>query len=208
MRENGRKVGGVVSSHMVHDFDPMYDGTPPWDIGRPQPAYEAVADAGKLRGVALDVGCGTGEHALMAAALGYEAVGVDASPKAIARAKQKASDRGLTVDFRVADALDLSSLGRTYDTVLDCGLFHVFDDEPRARYVRSLGAATNRGGTYFMLCFSDRVPPGFGPRRISQHEIRDAFRDGWNVVSIEAVILDVNFSPDGIEAWLAEIARA
>jgi cyclopropane fatty-acyl-phospholipid synthase-like methyltransferase len=192
---------------MVHDFDPMYDGTPPWDIGRPQPAYEAVADAGKLRGVVLDVGCGTGEHALMAAARGYEAVGVDASPKAIARANQKASDRGLTVDFRVADALDLSALGKTFDTVLDCGLFHVFDDEPRARYVRSLGAATNRGGTYFMLCFSDRVPPGFGPRRISQQEIRDAFSDGWNVVSIEAVTLDVNFSPDGIEAWLAQIVR-
>src|SRR5579864_2445032 len=193
---------------MVHDFDPMYDGTPPWDIGRPQPAYKAVADGGKLHGIVLDVGCGTGEHALMAAALGYEAVGVDASPKAIARAKQKASDRDLTVDFRVADALDLPALGKTYDTVLDSGLFHIFDDEPRARYVRSLAGTVNRGGTYFMLCFSDKVPPGFGPRRISQPEIRDAFRDGWNVLSIEAVILDVNFSPDGIEAWIAEIARA
>jgi cyclopropane fatty-acyl-phospholipid synthase-like methyltransferase len=192
---------------MVHDFDPMYDGTPPWDIGRPQPAYEAVADAGKLRGVVLDVGCGTGEHALMAAARGYEAVGVDASPKAITRAKQKASQRGLTVDFRVADALDLRALGAIYDTVLDCGLFHVFDDEQRARYVRSLAAVVNPGGTYFMLCFSDKVPPGFGPRRISQQEIRDAFADGWTPLSIEPTILAVNFTADGIQAWLAEIAR-
>jgi len=186
----------------------MYDGTPPWDIGRPQPAFEALADAGRLQGLVLDVGCGTGEHALMAAARGYQAVGVDASPKAIARAKQKASDRGLTADFRVADALELPGLRRTFDTVLDCGLFHVFDDEQRARYVRSLTAAVSRGGTYFMLCFSDKVPPGFGPRRISQEEIRDAFRNGWEVVSIEPVILAVNFTPDGIEAWLAEIARA
>jgi cyclopropane fatty-acyl-phospholipid synthase-like methyltransferase len=193
---------------MVHDFDPMYDGTPPWDIGHPQPAFEGVAGAGKLRGVVLDVGCGTGEHALMAAAHGFEAVGVDASPKAIARAKQKASERALAVDFRIADALDLRALGAMYDTVLDCGLFHVFDDEQRARYVQSLAAVVNPGGTYFMLCFSDKVPPGFGPRRISKREIRDAFADGWTLISIEPAILAVNFTPDGIQAWLAEIARA
>src|SRR5439155_18158463 len=142
----------------------------------------------------------------MAAARGCEAIGVDASPKAIARAKQKASDRGLTVDFRVGDALDLPALGRTFDTVLDCGLFHVFDDEPRARYVRSLAAAVNPGGAYFMLCFSDKVPPGFGPRRISQQEIRDSFAGEWIVKSIEPAVLEVNFTPDGISSWLAAIA--
>ena len=193
---------------MVHDFDPMYEGTRPWDIGRPQGAFQAVADAGKLRGLVLDVGCGTGEHALMAAARGLTAIGVDSAPRAIARAQQKAAERGLTVDFRVADALDLPALGHAFDTVLDCGLFHVFDDDERARYVRSLAGAIAPGGSYFMICFSDKAPGDFGPRRISQQEIRDAFRDGWRVVSIEAAVCEVNFTPDGISAWLAEIARA
>ena len=38
------------------DFDALYAGTPPWDIGRPQPAFLALAEAGQVRGRVLDVG--------------------------------------------------------------------------------------------------------------------------------------------------------
>ena len=76
------------------DFDAAYaSGTPPWDIGRPQPAFVRLADDGTLRGRVLDVGCGTGEHALMAATLGFEAVGVDSSPRAINRARCRSHRR-------------------------------------------------------------------------------------------------------------------
>jgi SAM-dependent methyltransferase len=67
-----------------NEFDAMYAGTPPWDIGRPQPAFLELAERGELRGRVLDVGCGTGEHALMAASFGLEATGIDTSPTAIA----------------------------------------------------------------------------------------------------------------------------
>ncbi len=53
------------------------------------------------------------------------------------------------------NAVDLESLGEQFDTVLDSGLFQVFDDDDRVRYVDSLRAATAR---YHMLCFSDRQP--------------------------------------------------
>jgi len=46
---------------------------PPWDIGRPQPAFAALARTGAFRGRILDVGCGTGEHAVLAAQLGLDA---------------------------------------------------------------------------------------------------------------------------------------
>ena len=56
--------------------DEMYSGRqPPWDIGRPQPAFLALADAGVIRGRVLDVGCGTGEHVLLCADRGLDAVG-------------------------------------------------------------------------------------------------------------------------------------
>ena len=93
------------------DFDAMYTGTPPWDIGRPQGSLRAVADAGGLTGRVLDAGCGTGEHALMAAALGLDATGIDGSPRAIDLARHKAAERGLAARFLLADALDLASLG-------------------------------------------------------------------------------------------------
>ena len=186
----------------------MYADTPPWDIGRPQPAFLRLAQSGELRGRVLDAGCGTGEHALMAAGLGLEATGVDAAPTAIGLAEKKAAERGLTARFVVWDALDLKGLGEQFDTVLDCGLFHVFDDEGRRRYVESLGHAVPAGGQVFILCFSDRQPGDWGPRRVREDELRDSFAKGWTVESIEPVVIDITISPEGAQAWLASIVRA
>ena len=188
-------------------FDEIYAGSPPWDIGRPQPAFQALADVGELRGRVLDVGCGTGEHALLAAGLGFDATGVDTAPTAISLAEGKARDRGLSARFLVHDALDLSSLGERFDTVLDSGLFHVFDDDDRLRYVDSLRAVTAPGGRYFLLCFSDQQPGEFGPRRVTEDEIRTSFGEGWRVDSIEASTMAVTFTPTGALAWLASITR-
>jgi cyclopropane fatty-acyl-phospholipid synthase-like methyltransferase len=188
-------------------FDPLYSDTPPWDIGRPQAVFLALATAGQLRGRVLDVGCGTGEHALMAAGLGLDATGIDGAPTAIAAAQRKARERGLLAEFLVWNALDLPSLGRQFDTVLDCGLFHVFDDRARPRFVESLRAAMPPGGTYHMLCFSEHQPGELGPRRLRQEEIRASFRDGWHVESIKAARLETRAQPDGALAWYAVIGR-
>jgi cyclopropane fatty-acyl-phospholipid synthase-like methyltransferase len=185
----------------------MYAGTPPWDIGRPQLAFLRLAETGALVNPVLDVGCGTGEHVLMASALGLEATGVDTSPTAITRAEGKASERGLTARFLVQDALELGSLGEQFGTVLDCGLFHVFSDEDRTRFAESLSVVMRAGARYHMLCFSDRQPGDWGPRRVSSTEIRDSFTSGWRVESIEPAIIEVTISADGAEAWLATIQR-
>src|SRR5664279_5627086 len=100
-------------------FDDSYQGTPPWDIGHPQPVFLALVRSGAVLGRVLDVGCGTGEHALMAAELGLDATGIDSSPRAIALAEQKAKGRGLAPRFLVADALEIGSRNEHYDTVLD-----------------------------------------------------------------------------------------
>jgi SAM-dependent methyltransferase len=190
-----------------HDFDASYEGTPPWDIDRPQPAFERLAASGALVGKVLDVGCGTGEHALLAASLGLEATGVDSAPRAIERARRKAEARRLAVRFVVWDALELPTLGEQFDTVLDCGLFHVFGDDDRSRFVESLSAAVAPGGRYYMLCFSDRQPGDWGPRRVTQVEIRAAFADGWDVDAIEPEVLDITIDANGALAWLAALMR-
>jgi len=196
-----------VAEQDAADFEASYAGTPPWDIGEPQPGFARLAADGRLHGRVLDAGCGTGEHALLAAQVGCEAFGVDFAPSAIRRAEAKARDRGLAATFVVGDALDLVSLGRAFDVVLDCGLFHVFDDADRARYVASLGDVIPPTGGYFMLCFSDDEPPGWGPRRITQAEIHDAFADGWRIASIEPTLLNVTIRPEPVRSWLAAIVR-
>ncbi len=185
-------------------------GSPPWDIGRPQPAVVSLARDGGFFGEVLDVGCGTGENALYLASRGFSVTGVDAAPTAIARARAKADHRQLAVRFEIADALDLRAVGRTFDSAVDCGLFHTFDDRARRLFERSLRAVLRPGAQYNLLCFSDQEPGDWGPRRVSQAEIRSTFAAGWRVNSIVAARfatidpVDGSWSP---RAWLASLTR-
>jgi cyclopropane fatty-acyl-phospholipid synthase-like methyltransferase len=199
MRESGER--------RPEDFAAMYTGTPPWDIGRPQPSFLKLAQAGQFHGRVLDVGCGTGEHVLMAARLGLDATGVDVAPVAIEKAQAKVRERGLSAQFVVWNVLQLSALSEQFDTVLDCGLFHVFDNNARAQFVDNLKAVTHPGSRYFMLCFSELQPGPAGPRRVTQAEIRDSFATGWRVDSIEPAIIDITIDPHGAHAWLSAITR-
>ena len=197
-------------SRPTAEWDSAYQGSPPpWDIGRPQAAFVRLAEAGLLSGRVLDAGCGTGEHVLLAAAHGADAMGVDVSALAIERARAKAGERDLPARFEVGDALHLERLGERFGTIIDSGLFHVFDDADRPRYVTSLRAALEPGGTYYMMCFSDRQPGDWGPRRVRQEEIRAAFADDWEIVSLTPDQFSIN--PIGgsttAEAWLAVIRR-
>jgi cyclopropane fatty-acyl-phospholipid synthase-like methyltransferase len=153
------------------------------------------------------VGCGTGEHALLAASLGLDAIGVDLAARAVDLARAKATERGLEPRFVVLDALDLPELDQQFDTVLDCGLFHVFSDEDRSRFVESLTAVVPTGGRYHMLCFSDRQPGDWGPRRITRDEILTAFAEGWTVDSIEPAVLEITLDPAGARAWQVGATR-
>lgn len=193
---------------LLEEFEAAYATTPPWDIGRPQPAFAALAAEGRLLGRVLDVGCGTGEHVLMAADAGLESTGIDIAPTAIRLAIVKAKERGIDARLLVGDACELESLGEEFDTVLDCGLFHVFEDADRARFVLSLATAVRPGGRYFLLCFSEDEPPGWGPRRVTRSEIRDAFSAGWKVEAIEPVGIHVTVRPEPARSWFASITRA
>jgi cyclopropane fatty-acyl-phospholipid synthase-like methyltransferase len=188
-------------------FDSAYQGTPPWDIGRPQKEFVELVRRREITGSVLDIGCGTGEHALFFAAEGHEAWGIDSAPHAIRKAQEKAKARGLPVHFLVMDALDLASLNRTFDTATDSGLFHTLSDEDRPVFVKSLASILSPGGTYFMLCFSDREPPGYGPRRIAEREIRESFSDGWSIKYIRPAAFESRTRAEGPRAWLSSIAK-
>lgn len=195
----------------THPWDESYgtQAPPPWDIGRPQPAFVRLAGAGLLSGRVLDAGCGTGENALMVAAHGGDVTGVDVSARAIEKARAKAAERGSSVRFEVADALGPGALGTSFDTVIDSGLFHTFGDEDRTRYVSSLAAALTAGGMLYLMCFSDRQPGDWGPRRVRQDELRSAFADGWTVDSITASEFEINpgLGTPTVQAWLAIVRR-
>ncbi len=188
-------------------FNSIYEGIPPWDIGRPQKEIIRLAHAGEISGRVLDAGCGTGENALYLAGLGFEVWGIDAAPLAIKKAKEKASERGITVNFLVSDALKFQSLRTNFDTVIDCGLFHVLSDEERPIFAASLSSALFPGGKYFMLCFSEHEPGSLGPRRVTQAEIQATFNKCWKINYIREAEFESTFGAKGVKAWLSSITR-
>lgn len=193
-------------------FENFYTGKAPWDIGKPQGTYVALGD--RITGPVLDAGCGTGENALYVASLGRRVTGIDFLQEPIRRAQIKAVERGLSVDFLVKDALTLGDWDKRFASVIDCGLFHVFSDDHRRRYVQGLARVVEPGGRVFLMCFSDQEPGTEGPRRVSKQELYDAFADEWDVESIEpcrfevnSEFTDVKFSEGGPKAWRAIIRR-
>jgi cyclopropane fatty-acyl-phospholipid synthase-like methyltransferase len=138
------------------DFETAYAGQAPWDIGRPQKAFLDVAD--RIAGSLLDAGCGTGDDALYFAGRGCRVTGIDFLDEPIQRARRKAGERGLPATFLVKDALMLKDWSERFDAVIDSGLFHVFGDQDRRRYVEGLATVLKPGGRLFLLCFSDEEP--------------------------------------------------
>jgi cyclopropane fatty-acyl-phospholipid synthase-like methyltransferase len=112
------------------------------------------------------------------------------------------------------DALTLVDFDRRFDSVIDSGLFHVFSDEDRVRYVAGLAHVIRPGGRLFLLCFSDEEPGTEGPRRVSRGEIRGSFSDGWEVEEIRATRIEVRpdlegftFSEGGPKGWFSVVRR-
>lgn len=202
----------------VSRFDTAYEThTAPWVIGEPQPAVVALERSGVLRSPILDIGCGLGEHSILLTRLGYQVLGIDFAPHAVAQARANAAARGVDAHFEVGDAFDLD--GETpYATILDSALFHIFDDADRARYVASLQRGTRPGGYLHVLALSD-AGRGFGPQ-VSEQEIRSAFTEGWLLESLETttyrgVVGEAHAEPLGLPAgtvvdepaWLARVRR-
>lgn len=186
-------------------WDQAYAGQPRWDIGRPQPAFARLIACGAVRGRVVDVGCGTGEHVLACAAAGLDATGLDIAEAPLAVARGKAAERGLPARFLRHDVRRLPDLGETFDTVLDCGLFHIFIGADRDAYTAAVTTATTRGSRLFLLSFLSQ--PGSPGQQITAGTVGEAFADGWRTGPIEPATLDSRTDPDGIPALLACLTR-
>jgi SAM-dependent methyltransferase len=190
-------------------WEEAYKTTPPWDIGRPQPAFVELVRIGELKkSTTLDVGCGTGENALFLAENGFSTAAVDLSTRAIDAARAKASQRKLKVDFRVANALSLDFDSSSFANVIDSGLFHTFNDNERIAFAREIARVLATSGGYYMLCFSDKEPTNWGgPRRVTIEEIEAAFSPLFNINYIKDSYFATRFHNNGGRAYLTSSTK-
>ncbi len=192
-------------------FAKIYEGNPPWDIGKPQPPFVAAAD--QVTGPVLDAGCGTGNTALFFAALGHQVTGIDFVEEAIRRARAKAAERRLTAEFLVKDAMTLGKWDRRFASVIDSGLFHVYSGDDQRCYVQGLAHVTQPGGRLFLFTFTEEAPEG----GVSRQQLYEIFAGGWDVESVELALGEVNpaflaeypdaFPEGGPKGWFAIIRR-
>lgn len=205
-----------MSDNTMERWDAAYaddDDPPPWVIQEPQPEVVSLFGRQLIIGRVLDAGCGTGEHSLLAKENGLSVTGIDISPKAVAAARRKAAERSLDVEFIVASVLEpLPFEEGAFDTVLDSGVFHSFVGAEQSAYVDNLTRVTRHGGRLHLICFSEHQPGEgeWGPRRITQAEIRTAFAGGWTVEEIQPAIYRINKFHDTthVKAWRALLRRA
>jgi len=193
-------------------WDEVYKGTPPWDIGHPQPAFQALIQSGEIKpGRALDIGCGRGENAIMLAMSGCDVTGIDLAKDAISDAKAKAIERHVKVNFTVGNVLQMDQFFTEgeFDIVIDSGLFHVMTDEERPVFARQMHRVLKNGGKYFMLCFSDKETGEYElPRRVSKAEIESTFSPLFNIIYIKDVAFDSLLSPSSRKAYLLSATRS
>lgn len=192
-------------------FSKIYEGNPPWDIGKPQPPFVTIAD--QVISPVLDAGCGTGNTALFYAALGHQVTGIDFVEEAIRRARAKAAERGLTADFLVKDAMTLGEWDQRFASVIDSGLFHIYEGDERRCYVQGLAHVVQPGGRLFLFTFTEDAPEG----GVSRQQLYEVFADGWDIESVELVLGEVSpaftaefpdaFPEGGPKGWFGIIRR-
>lgn len=182
-------------------FDLVYRETPPWDIGAAQPAVTALLDEYPAAGPVLDVGCGSGDHAVAMARRGLQVLGIDIVETAIEQARAKAEalppDVARLLEFRVADALRPTLLQREFGAVVDSGFYHLFEQDERERLADELAATVVPGGRYYLLAFATEFDIPNTPRKVSEDELRARFtaERGWHILTVRPAQFESRIAP-------------
>ncbi len=137
------------------------------------------------RGRVLDLGTGPATQAIAMAKAGYEVVGTDIAPSAIAKARHAAEREKVRADFRVDNILESKLPAGFVDAIVDRGMFHTLAPESRSQYVDAVRRILRPRGFLFLKAFSDKEPRQGGPYHFSPAELRRPFRESFDVLSIE-----------------------
>ncbi|MDH5375073.1 MAG: class I SAM-dependent methyltransferase [Candidatus Bathyarchaeota archaeon] len=191
-------------------WESVYKHSPPWDIGAPQPEIVKLVKSNEIKvGRVLDIGCGVGDNSIFLAKRGFSVTCLDIAQLAIEKGKRKAKEQKIKVNFLVGNALKLDEYFKkaSFDIVIDSGLFHTLDDDERSLYAKQIKRVLVRGGSIFMLCFSDKEPGSEGPRRISRKEIEETLAGIFVINYIRDTFFASKRHKEGAKAYMVSMTK-
>jgi SAM-dependent methyltransferase len=160
---------------------------------RPQPVVIEAERAGRFHGAVVDVGCGLGENAIYLVSQGHQVTGIDAAPAAIEQATQLAGERGVDLEFAVADATSLAGFEGRFDSVLDGACYHCLDEDARHAYAAALHRATRPDGLLTLFCFPAASTGLAATMGISEENLRTTWgKAGWDITDLRPAHYHVN----------------
>jgi 2-polyprenyl-3-methyl-5-hydroxy-6-metoxy-1,4-benzoquinol methylase len=108
----------------------------------------------------LDIGCGTGRHSIELTKRGYTVTAIDLSESQLARARKKASEQDLLIDFRKQDARDLP-FNKEFDlAIMLCeGAFPLMEtDEMNYQILQNASKSLKTGGKLIFTTLNGLFP--------------------------------------------------
>jgi SAM-dependent methyltransferase len=171
-------------------------GDTPWETGQPSSELRRMlgeVPIGPCR--VVEPGCGSGVNAVWLAQQGFDVTAFDLSPLAIERARQRADEAGVRVDFRVVDALNPPpDLVGPFDFFFDRGCYHVVRRENVAAYVETLRKLTPPGTQGLILAGNAREPHDPGPPVVSEEQMRAELGSLFEIVQLREFRFDQGLS--------------
>jgi SAM-dependent methyltransferase len=192
------------------DWNDRYrTGDAPWDNNVPDSEMLSV-----LRQIAiapcrmLELGCGTGTNAVQLALRGFDVTAFDVAPLAIEKAKARAAQAGVKINFFVGDVFKLPALGEAFPFVYDRGVYHTVRRQGAEQFCQVVAGLTKPGGLYLTLAgnANEENAPAGGPPRVTAEEICRELSPAFELVQLREFRFDpvmLNGRIDQPLAWSA-----
>ncbi len=138
----------------------------------------------------LDIGCGTGRHAIELTKRGYSVTGVDLSGSMLKKAREKSAALGLDIDFQLADARNLPFEQEFDLAIMLCeGAFPLMEtDEMNFEILKNAAKALKKDGKFIFTTLNGLYPLYHSVKEfIESHSDKGSFENSFDLMSFREV---------------------
>ena len=180
---------------MLPTTDPQYweqryqENTAKWDIGMAAPPLASLLASSEapIAGKTAVIGCGQGHDAILFAKHGFDTIGFDFAPSAIAFGQKLSQTMEISMQFLQRDIFELpKEFAASFDYAIEHTCFCAIRPEQRLDYVNMVQSILKPTGELIALFWAHNRPDG-PPFGVTLEEIKDLFSDSFDTSNISQV---------------------